>query len=82
MIRNKLRDIRFEFKMEQNDFAEAIGANKTQYNKWEHQNGQPGLEWVLKISLITGKPIESFIELDLTDEEMGQLALLQKKFAK
>lgn len=63
-ITNKLREIRMELKMEQNDFADFLGAKKPHYNKWERQHGQPSLEWAMRIAQKTQRPIESFIVLD------------------
>jgi putative transcriptional regulator len=63
-IMNKLRDMRFELKMDQNDFAEFMGVTNTLYNKWERQRSQPSLEWALKIAKITNKPVESIFYLN------------------
>ncbi|OBG93872.1 transcriptional regulator [Mycobacterium sp. E3298] len=67
---NRLRDIRFESKMAQNDFASFLGVNKTLYNKWENQRSQPSLEWALRIAARTSRPTdEIFI---LVEEESCQ----------
>src|SRR5690242_19434905 len=62
-IQNTLRDLRFELKKEQYDFADFLGVSKTLYNKWEKQNGQPSLEWATRLAKITGKRVEHFIML-------------------
>jgi putative transcriptional regulator len=63
-VYNKLRDLRYEHKMDQKDFAAFIGATNTLYNKWERQRSQPSLEWALKIAKITNKPVESVFYLN------------------
>lgn len=63
-VTNNLRDIRFEMKLDQNDFALKLGVNPATYNRWEKNRQQPSLEWVMRIAKVTGKPVESFIMLD------------------
>ncbi len=50
-------------KMEQNEFAEFLGAHYTLYNRWEKNRVQPSLEWAVRIALKTGKHVEDFIYL-------------------
>jgi len=63
-LRNTLRDLRFDFKMDQNDFADFLGVSRPLYNRWERNKSQPSLEWAIKISYKTDRPIQSFIHLD------------------
>lgn len=63
-IKNTLRDIRFDMKMDQNDFADFLGVSRTLYNRWERNNAQPSLEWAIKISNKTNRPIQDFIQVD------------------
>ncbi len=61
---NTLRDLRFEMKMEQNDFAKFLGVDPSVYNRWEKNKQQPGLEWAIRISNKTDRPIQYFIKLN------------------
>lgn len=62
-VYNRLKDLRYEMKMEQNEFAEYLGAHYTLYNRWEKNRVQPSLEWAVKIAKKTGKHVEDFIYL-------------------
>jgi putative transcriptional regulator len=63
-IKNKLKDLRHDFRMDQTEFASFLGVNNNLYNRWENNKVQPSLEWAIKISMKTKRPIESFIYLD------------------
>ncbi|KIL35935.1 hypothetical protein SD71_11215 [Cohnella kolymensis] len=63
-VRNTLRDLRFEMKMDQKDFAEFLGVNASTYSRWESNNQQPSMEWALKIASKTGRTVEAFMLLD------------------
>lgn len=63
-IKNRLKDIRFEHKMKQTEFAEYLGVNRQLYNRWENQDIQPGLEWVLKLSKRLNIPVEDIVYLE------------------
>ena len=63
-IKNTLRELRFEMKMDQNDFATFLGVNQSTYSRWENNNQQPSMEWALKIAQKTQRTVESFMHLD------------------
>jgi putative transcriptional regulator len=50
VIRNNLKNIRYEHKMNQGEFAEFLGIAQSQYSRYERQKEQPSLETALKIS--------------------------------
>lgn len=50
MVKNKLRDIRFDMRMNQIEFAAYLGLAQQQYNRYENQRSQPSLEGALQIS--------------------------------
>jgi putative transcriptional regulator len=49
-VKNRLKDIRYEMKMNQKEFAEFLGISQHQYNRYEEQRTQPTLEKALEIS--------------------------------
>jgi putative transcriptional regulator len=63
-VRNNLKDIRYDHRMNQMEFAEYIGVNRSLYNRWEKQHTQPNVVWLLKISKILKKSIEEIVYLD------------------
>lgn len=63
-VKNRLRDIRFEHKMEQNDFADFLGLNQSQYNRYEKQRSQPTLEIALQISNKLERPVNDILFLE------------------
>lgn len=63
-VRNRLKEIRHDYRMDQTEFSAFLGVNKNLYNRWENNKTQPSLEWAIKISKITGKTIDSFIYID------------------
>lgn len=63
-VRNRLKEIRHDYRMDQTEFSAFLGVNKNLYNRWENNKTQPSLEWAMKISKITAKTIDSFIYID------------------
>ncbi|WP_380026701.1 helix-turn-helix transcriptional regulator [Effusibacillus consociatus] len=63
-VRNRLKEIRHDHRMNQIEFAEYIGAARQLYNRWENQTTQPSLEWVLRIAKRTGRPVEDIVYLE------------------
>jgi putative transcriptional regulator len=63
-IRNNLKDIRYDNRMDQKQFSSYLGVNQSLYNRWERQNTQPSVEWLLKISKRINKPIEDIVYLE------------------
>lgn len=63
-IKNKLKELRHDFRMDQKEFASLLGVNASLYNRWENNHTQPSLEWAVKIAQRTDRPVESFILLD------------------
>lgn len=62
MIRNRLKDIRHEFKMEKGEFAKFLGMKHPQYSRYESNTSQPNLETVMKICYKVNKKVEDVIE--------------------
>lgn len=59
MIKNRLVDIRLRMGYQfQKDFAEFLGVNKTQYNRWEKNVMQPDPDKMFLICEKLGKKIE------------------------
>ncbi|MEJ8548134.1 helix-turn-helix transcriptional regulator [Brevibacillus borstelensis] len=63
-VKNRLKDIRHDHRMNQIEFSEFLGVNRQLYNRWENQATQPSLEWVLRISKKIQRPLEEIIYLD------------------
>ncbi|WP_127585775.1 helix-turn-helix transcriptional regulator [Paenibacillus koleovorans] len=63
-VKNRLKEIRHDHRMNQVEFAEHIGINRTLYNRWERQKTQPELETVLKLSKLLNKTVEEIVFLD------------------
>ena len=63
-VKNRLRDIRFEMKMDQNDFSELLGVGQSLYNKWEKNRSQPNVESLLKLAKALKRPVEDIVYLD------------------
>lgn len=64
MLKNRLRDIRFEMKMDQNDFCDLLGVGQSLYNKWEKNRSQPNVESLLKLAKVLNRPVEDIIYID------------------
>lgn len=54
---NRLKDIRFEHKMDQGEFADFLEIGQSQYNRYEKNNSQPSLENALIISEKVNKTV-------------------------
>ena len=72
MLRNRLLDIRYEYKMTQKKFAAFLGMSQQQYNRYETQVNQPNLETALKISYKIGIPVNDFIYMIQKEDERGK----------
>ncbi|GAB6932197.1 helix-turn-helix transcriptional regulator [Calditerricola satsumensis] len=68
-VRNRLKELRHDHRMNQVEFADYLGVNRQLYNRWEKQAVQPSLEWVLKIAKRLGKPVEEIVYLEEEDVE-------------
>lgn len=64
MVKNRLKDLRHDRRMNQVEFAEFLGVGRSLYNRWENQHVQPELEKVLKIASKLGVPVEEIVYLD------------------
>ena len=62
MLRNRLKSYRHKHEMNQKEFADFLGVNKSLYNRWEKQHGQPSREWLIKIAIKLECKIEDLIE--------------------
>ncbi|WP_047152157.1 helix-turn-helix transcriptional regulator [Aneurinibacillus tyrosinisolvens] len=63
-VKNNLKDLRYEHKMNQIEFAAHLNVNRQLYNRWENQATQPSLEWILKIAQKLNKQVEDIVYLD------------------
>ena len=63
-VKNRLKEIRHDHRMNQVEFANFLGLSQYQYNRYELQRQQPTLEGALKISEILGMPVEKIFYLD------------------
>lgn len=63
-VRNRLKSIRYRYEMKQKEFAEYLGLNLSQYNKYEKQNTQPALGVVLKIAKKLNLSTDEIVYLD------------------
>lgn len=49
-MKNKLKSFRHKHEMNQREFAAWLGVNYSLYNRWEKQVGQPGREWIMRLT--------------------------------
>ncbi|WP_332629176.1 helix-turn-helix transcriptional regulator [Halalkalibacter flavus] len=61
-VKNNLKDIRHDYRMNQTEFADLLGLNVNQYNKYEHNRKQPNLETALMISGKLNKTVNELFE--------------------
>ncbi|KFX54665.1 helix-turn-helix transcriptional regulator [Clostridium botulinum] len=67
-VKNKLLEIRLSLGYKkQKDFAEYIQVSQANYNKWENNSSQPGMETILKIAKQLNLKTENIVYLE--DEE-------------
>lgn len=65
MVKNRLRDIRHELKIDkQIDMARLLGLRQEQYNIYELQRAQPSLEIALRIAKKLNRPVEEIFWLE------------------
>jgi putative transcriptional regulator len=60
-IKNRLKEIRHDYRMNQIEFAEYLGVSQSLYNRWEKQRNQPTTEMVLRVSKRLNLPVESIV---------------------
>lgn len=64
MVKNRLLEIRLKLGYKkQKDFAKYIGFSQANYNKWENNSSQPGIETILKISKKLNIKIDDIVYL-------------------
>ena len=63
-VKNRLKDIRHDHRMNQTQFAEYIGVTRSLYNRWEHQRSQPNQEWMLKLAKRLNIKVEDIFYLE------------------
>lgn len=61
-IKNKLKEIRHDYRMTQVEFAKYLGMKEPQYNRYEKQNSQPSLEKAIEISEKLNKTVNEIFE--------------------
>ncbi|PYI57003.1 helix-turn-helix transcriptional regulator [Paenibacillus flagellatus] len=64
VVKNRLKEIRHDHRMNQVEFAELLGVGRSLYNRWENQHVQPELETVLRIAKVVKLPVEQIVYLD------------------
>lgn len=69
MVKNRLKYWRHQFQMNQTEFANYLGLQQAQYNRYERQVVQPTLETALRIANRIQQPIEDIFYLDDTPRE-------------
>lgn len=57
-----IREIRRSQGMTQEQFAAAVGTSRFMVNRWEAGVHRPGLDSLVKIAKVAGRPIGEFIE--------------------
>ncbi|AZV44086.1 helix-turn-helix transcriptional regulator [Peribacillus asahii] len=68
-IRNRLKALRHEYRMNQTEFAEFLGLSVYQYNRYEKEARQPTLEVALQISEKVERPVnEIFYRIEGAQE--------------
>ena len=63
-VKNRLKAIRHDHRMNQTQFAEYIGVTRSLYNRWEHQRSQPNQEWMLKLAKRLNIKVEDIFYLE------------------
>ncbi|MBW6411836.1 helix-turn-helix transcriptional regulator [Clostridium weizhouense] len=67
-VKNRLLEIRLKLGYKkQKDFAKYIQVSSANYNKWENNSSQPGMETILKIAKKLNLKTEDIVYLE--DEE-------------
>jgi putative transcriptional regulator len=57
-VKNRLRKIRLEMDITQEEIADLLGITQQQYNKYERQKNQPAAENMLRIAKKLKIPVE------------------------
>lgn len=63
-IKNRLKEIRHDHRMNQIEFSAFLGIGQSQYNRYELQRNQPTLEVALEISEKLGQTVNHIFCLD------------------
>ncbi|WP_019123731.1 helix-turn-helix transcriptional regulator [Brevibacillus massiliensis] len=63
-VKNRLKEIRYDHRMNQMQFAEYLGLAQQQYNRYENQVRQPTLEIALLISEKIGRPVNEIFYIE------------------
>mgnify|MGYP001375886286 FL=1 len=63
-VKNRLKDIRHDHRMNQTQFAMHIGVSQPLYNRWENQRSQPNQEWMLKLAKRLNIRVEDIFYLE------------------
>lgn len=63
-VRNRLKELRHDNRMNQTEFSDFLGVSRHVYNRWERQTAQPSVEWVLRISARLEVPVERIVYLE------------------
>jgi putative transcriptional regulator len=63
-MKNRLKEIRHDHRMNQTKFSSHIGVTRSLYNKWEHQHSQPNQDWMLKLAQRLYMKVEDIFYLE------------------
>lgn len=64
-VKNRLLEIRLRLGYKkQKDFANYIDVSQANYNKWENNSSQPGMETILKIAKKLNMKVEDIVYLE------------------
>lgn len=67
-MRNKLEHFRLKLSAErgrvisQKEFAEYLGVNYSQYNRWAKQHGNPSMDNLIRIARVLNVSVEDLVE--------------------
>jgi len=62
-VRNRLKDLRHDHRMNQTEFADFLALSVYQYNRYEKEARQPTLEIALQISGKVKRPVNDIFYL-------------------
>lgn len=63
-VKNRLKEIRHDHRMNQTEFAKHIDVSQPLYNRWENQRSQPNPEWMLKLAKRLSLKVEDIFYLE------------------
>ncbi|MEI3606923.1 helix-turn-helix transcriptional regulator [Pseudogracilibacillus sp. SE30717A] len=67
-VKNRLKSYRHKFEKNQKEFADFLGIQSDQYNRYENNRRQPALGIAIKISERLGEPVNNIFYLMDSDK--------------